>query len=243
LVVILIVWQIVSATNLVDSSIFPGPISVLKSAIIDVPIRRLIQHIGFSLFRVVAGFIIGAVTGVIFGIISGWYKKIGNILQAPIELIRPIPPIAWIPIAIFWLGLGESSKIFIIFLGAFFPIYTNTLKGMFNINPELLQAGRILGLKGIRLLLKVAFPATFPDIATGIRVGWSYSFGLTVAAELIAADNGLGYMIMHARELGQITVIIYGVIIIGLLNLFTDFLIQQIIIKRKLRWYYITTNV
>lgn len=241
-IVIIVVWQFVSAINLINPSIFPGPIAVVEAAIRDVPVYRLLQHIGISLVRVIFGFFIGAVLGVFIGIVSGWYRKLGNVLQAPIELIRPIPPIAWIPIAIFWLGLGEASKIFIILLGSFFPIFTNTFKGMYNINPEILQAGRILGLKGIRLLFRVAFPATLPDIATGMRVGWSYSFGLMVAAELIAADSGLGYMIMHARELGQIAVIVYGVIIIGLLNLFTDFIIQQVIIKRRLKWYYIGTT-
>jgi len=237
-IALLLVWQIISLTKLINPAIFPGPAGVVEAAIKDVPLNRLLQHIGISLFRVGLGFSIGAAAGIIIGIASGWYYRLGSILRTPIELIRPIPPLAWIPIAIIWLGLGEPSKVLIIFLGSFFPVVTNTYKGMVNIDPNIIRAAQILGLKGRRLLLRVAVPASLPDIATGMRVGWSYSFGCMVAAELIAAKSGLGYLIMNARQTGQIAVIVYGVILIGVINLVTDFVMQEVIIKRKLRWQY-----
>ena len=238
---ILVVWQIVASVGIRDPLIFPGPAAVAEAAVKNVPLTRLLEHIGISLLRVIMGFSLGAVVGITVGIVSGWYQKLGNVLRTPIEILRPIPPLAWIPLAIIWLGLGESSKVMIIFLGAFFPIFTNTFQGMITIDPNIIRAAQTLGIQKNRLLFKVIFPATLPDIATGFRVGWSYSFGLVVAAELIAASRGLGYMIMHARELSMISVIMYGIILIGAINLATDYLIQEVILKRRLKWHYIET--
>ena len=240
-IALILVWQLIAMFGIRDPLIFPGPLEVIQSAIKNVPFTRLMEHIGISLLRVVMGFSLGAVVGITVGIVSGWYRKLGNVLRTPIEILRPIPPLAWIPLAIIWLGLGESSKVLIIFLGSFFPIFTNTFKGMITIEPNLIRAAQTLGVEKNRLLFKVIFPATLPDIATGFRVGWSYSFGLVVAAELIAASRGLGYMIMHARELSMIAVIMFGVILIGTINLVTDYLIQEVVLKRKLRWHYLTT--
>jgi len=234
-------WEIIAALQLLDSQVFPGPVAVIEAAIKNVPLKRLLEHIGISLLRVIMGFSLGAAVGITVGIVSGWYSKLGNVLRTPIEILRPIPPLAWIPLAIIWLGLGESSKVMIIFLGSFFPIFTNTFKGMVTIEPNIIRVAQTLGVQKNKLLFKVIFPATLPDIATGFRVGWSYSFGLVVAAELIAASRGLGYMIMHARELNMIAVIMYGVILIGTINLVTDYLIQEVILKRKLKWHYLAT--
>ncbi|MBN1838373.1 MAG: ABC transporter permease [Spirochaetales bacterium] len=233
---ILVVWQLVAAFQLINPVVFPGPARVAAAAIHDVPLGRLLGHIGVSLMRVILGFGIGASAGVLLGVACGWYLKLGSILRTPIDLVRPIPPLAWIPLAIIWLGLGEPSKVLIIFLGGFFPVFTNTYKGMVNVDPLVVRAAQMLGLRGRRLLLRVIVPATLPDIATGTRVGWSYSFGCMVAAELIAAKSGLGYLIMSARQDGQIAVIVYGVIVIGVINLVSDFLIHGVLIKRKLAW-------
>jgi len=238
---IVIVWQLIATFGLVNPELFPGPIQMVQSVAANLTVGRVLQHIGFSLMRVGLGFLIGGTAGVVVGVISGWYVKLGAVLRTPVELLRPIPPLAWIPIAIIWLGLDEASKVFIISLGAFFPMFTNTYKGMITIDPNLIRAGQMLGLRGGKLLLRVVVPATMPDIATGIRLGWSYSFGSMVAAELIAASSGLGYMIMHARELGTIGVIVFGILLIGAINLATDYLIQDAILTRRLRWHYLST--
>jgi ABC-type nitrate/sulfonate/bicarbonate transport system permease component len=136
--------------------------------------------------------------------------------------MRPIPPLAWIPMAIIWFGLGEPSKWFVIFLGAFFPIFTNALRGMTTIAPVILRAARAMDVQGPELLLRVAVPAALPDIATGMRVGLGLAFGILVAAELIAADSGIGYLVMQSRETGQMGVAIFGVILIGFISLAGD---------------------
>lgn len=235
--VIILVWQLASTMNLVDSAIFPGPFAVVSKSFAEIPIDRMLQHIGISLLRAFFGFSLACCLGISIGILTGWYSRLGGILRTPIELIRPIPPLAWIPIAIMWLGLGEASKLLIIFIGSFFPVYTNTYKSIMDIEPGLLKAAQVLGLRGTKLIVRVVIPNSLPDIATGMRIGWSYSFACMIAAELLAADSGLGYMIMEARGFGQIEVIIFGIVLIGLLNLITDMIMQDIVIQRTvLKW-------
>lgn len=235
---VLVVWQAIATFGLINPAIFPGPLDVVRAAVTLVPPERVLSHARTSLTRIAWGFSLGAGLGVLIGVASGWYRRLATVVRAPIELLRPIPPLAWIPMAIIWFGLGESSKVFIIFLGAFFPVVTNAYKGMTGVDPDLFRAAQTLGLHGWRLLVRVALPASLPDIATGVRVGWSLSFGALVAAELIAADRGLGFMIMNARELGQIAVIMYGIIVIGALNFLTDWLIREALFKRRLRWHF-----
>lgn len=237
-IVLLLVWQLLASLGIFSPSIFPGPLAVLEAAIARVPLDELFLHVRTSLTRVVLGFSLGAGLGIVVGVAAGWYRWLGKIVWSPIELLRPIPPLAWIPIALIWFGLGEPSKVFIIFLGAFFPVVTNAYKGMTTIEPALLRVGQTMGLRGWRLLARVALPASLPDVATGLRVGWSLAFGSLVAAEILAASEGLGFLIMYARELGETAVIVYGIIIIGLLNLLTDYLIYELFLRRRLRWYH-----
>jgi ABC-type nitrate/sulfonate/bicarbonate transport system permease component len=155
-----------------------------------------------------------------------------------IELLRPIPPLAWIPLAIIWFGLGEPSKFFIIFLGAFFPVVTAAYYGVKSVDPVLIRAAQTLGYSGAELLRRVILPASSPDLATGLRIGWGLSFGVLVAAELIAADRGLGFMIMNARNTGQsVSVIVVGILLIGALNLVTDAAIGGAIQRWIARWH------
>lgn len=235
---IFIFWQLSSSLELINPAIFPGPIEVLRTTFELMPLSRLLQHIETSLLRIASGFLIGALTGIFLGIASGWYRTLGHIIRTPIELTRPIPPLAWIGLALIWFGRGEASKLFIIAMGAFYPVVTNTYKGMVNTDPDLLRAGQMLGLRGLKLLFRVALPASLPDIAVGLRIGWSFSFGTMIAAEIIAASSGLGYMVMNARFQGWFGVIIFGIFLIGSLNLLTDFLIREFILKRRLSWHF-----
>lgn len=233
-----LLWQLLASLNIFSAHIFPGPLAVLDAAFTRVSAQELWMHVSASLYRVFLGFALGAGLGIVLGVTAGWYRWLGKIVWSPIEILRPIPPLAWIPIALIWFGLGEPSKVFIIFLGAFFPVVTNAYKGMTTIDPGLLRAGQTMGLRGWRLLARVALPASLPDIATGLRVGWSLSFGSLVAAEILAANEGLGFLIMHARELGETSIIVYGIILIGILNLLTDFLLYDLFLRRRLNWYF-----
>jgi ABC-type nitrate/sulfonate/bicarbonate transport system permease component len=231
-------WELAARLGFVDPRIFPGPLMAVSDAALRISPETLAENVGWSLFRVVTGFGLGALAGTVIGIAAGWYRSVGLLARPLIELLRPIPPLAWIPLAIIWFGLGEPSKFFIIFLGAFFPVVTAAYHGITNVDPALIRAGQTFGLKGFELLVRVIVPAASPDLATGYRIGWGLSFGVLVAAELIAADRGLGFMIMNARNTGEaVSVIVVGIIIIGLLNLITDAALGGAIQRWVGRWH------
>jgi NitT/TauT family transport system permease protein len=232
-----VAWEAIARSGMVNPSLFPPPSLAVADALHRIPLADLWGHVSISLLRITWGFCLGAGPGILIGVTSGWYRTFGILIHPVVELVRPIPPLAWIPMAIIWFGLGEPSKVFVIFLAAFFPVVTNTYRGMIGIDPMLLRAAQTMGLSGPALLFRVAIPAALPDIATGLRVGWGLSFGILVAAELIAADRGMGFMIMNARQFGQTGVIIFGILLIGVTNLVTDYCIGEIIRRRLGRWH------
>ena len=229
-------WEGVARSGVVSQSVFPPPIHAVAVGMKKIPLADLGGHAWVSLQRIALGFSAGALAGVVIAVAGGWYRLFGNLVRPVVELLRPIPPLAWIPMAIVWFGLGEPSKVFVIFLGAFFPVLTNTWKGMATIDATLLRAGQSMGLSGPALLVQVAIPASLPDIATGLRIGWGLAFGVLVAAELIAAESGLGYMIMNARQLGEVEVIILGILVIGAANLVTDWLLARVLARWLGKW-------
>ncbi len=234
---VLAAWELAARGGFVDPAIFPSPILAMQSAAERLRVGDILGHVGWSLFRIGTGFTLGALAGIVIGVATGWYRLARFVFLPLIELLRPIPPLAWIPLAIIWFGLGEPSKFFMIFLGAFFPVVTAAYRGVTSVDPVLLRAAQTFGLKGVGLLVRVAIPGAAPDLATGIRIGWGLSFGVLVAAELIAADRGLGFMIMHARLLGNVDVIVVGIVLIGVLNLLTDGIIALLIRRWIGRWH------
>lgn len=235
---VILLWETSVRTGLIDRAVFPSPSLAIAAATERLTARQLGENLSWSLARVFSGFALGALAGVVVGVLAGWYRRFGLIVSPLVELLRPIPPLAWIPLAIIWFGLGEPSKFFIIFLGAFFPVVTAAYQGMRSVDPMLLRAGQTMGLSGVPLLLRVAIPAAAPDLATGLRIGWGLSFGVLVAAELIAADRGLGYMIIAERNAGgSVGVIIVGILLIGALNLLTDAAIGVAIRYWVGRWH------
>ena len=234
---IIAIWEAASRGSLVSPATLPGPSAAIAVTLHTVGAADLAEDVIVSLQRILIGFAIGAGLGISIGIAAGWFRWFGAIVSPIIELLRPVPPLAWIPMAIIWFGLGEPSKIFVIVLGAFFPLVTNSYQGMVSVDPMLFRAAQTMGIRGFKLLVQVALPAAFPDIATGLRIGWGLSFGTLVAAELIAADSGLGYLIMHARELGEIGVVVCGILMIGVVNIATDFCIGRLIRSTVGTWH------
>jgi ABC-type nitrate/sulfonate/bicarbonate transport system permease component len=232
----LLAWELAARLGWRDSAIMPSPSQALAAAFANVPPRVLAEHVAISLWRILAGFALGAGAGIALGIAAGWYRTAGLVLRPFIEILRPIPPLAWIPLAIVWFGLGEPSKIFVIFLGTFFPVFTSAARGMASIPPDILRAARTMEVDGWRLLLRVAVPAALPDIATGLRIGFGLGFGVLVAAELIAAERGMGHMVMEARQLGQLGVSVFGIVLIGLVNLVADRQLAAAIRRSIGRW-------
>ena len=226
-VLVLAGWEGAARSGLADPAIFPAPTTALVEAFTRLAPGEILRHVAVSLGRILAGFGLGAAAGILLAVAAVWYRGFGAIVRPLIEVLRPIPPLAWIPMAIVWFGLGEPSKMFVIFLGAFFPVLTNTWRGVASIDPMLLRAAQTMDVRGSRLLASVMLPAALPDIATGLRVGWGLSFGVLVAAELIAAQAGMGFLINNARQLGEVSIVIFGIVLIGATNLLTDFALAK----------------
>ena len=235
-VVLLALWEFAARVFWHDPEVLPAPTQAIAETFRFLTLGDLAGDVGISLFRIISGFLLAAIAGIALGILCGWSRWIAAATRPFVEILRPIPPLAWIPMAIIWFGLGEGSKIFVIFLGAFFPIFTSAWRGMTLVSPVLIQAARTMDVDGFGLLLKVAIPAALPDIATGLRIGFGLSFGILVAAELIAAESGMGYLIMEGRELGRLGVSIFGIFLIGLVNLLADYQLGLVLGRFIGRW-------
>ncbi|MBL8698793.1 MAG: ABC transporter permease [Alphaproteobacteria bacterium] len=230
-------WELAARLGWRNPAIMPAPSQAVVAALATIPPWTLLEHVATSLWRICAGFALGAAAGIGLGIAAGWYRPVALVSRPFVEILRPIPPLAWIPIAIVWFGLGEPSKIFVIFLGTFFPVFTSAARGMASIQPAILRAARTMDVDGLRLLAKVAIPAAMPDIATGLRIGFGLGFGVLVAAELIAAERGMGHLVMEARQLGQLGVSVFGIFLIGLVNLVADHQLAAAIRRTVGRWH------
>lgn len=219
---VVVAWELAARLVWRDAQVLPAPTQAIAAAASQLTVRELAEHVGVSLWRIAAGFTLAAVAATLLGIATAWYEGLARFVRPFVEILRPIPPLAWIPIAIVWFGLGEASKVFVIFLGAFFPVFTNAWRGMRSIPPVLLSAARTMDVDGPALLFKVAIPAALPDISTGLRIGFGLSFGILVAAELIAAERGMGFLVMNSRMLGQLGVAVFAILLIGVVTLVAD---------------------
>ncbi|WP_010235412.1 ABC transporter permease [Clostridium arbusti] len=232
---IIIIWQILFRTGIVNPILLPGPGKVWDSFISLIKAGTLYKNIGMSILRVIEGFLLATVSGIFLGVIVGLSKHFDRITNIVIQVIRPIPPIAWIPLAILWFGIGENSKIYIIFLGAFFPIFTNVVEGIHQVDKKLVEVACVLEIPKGKLIKKVIIPSSLPFIMTGIRIGLSGAWMCVVAAELIASTSGVGYMISDARQLSQTDVVIVGMLIIGVIGKIMDVLLLKLQ-RRLIRW-------
>ena len=171
----------------------------------------------------------------ILGIVTGLHPKAEAFTELLIQIIKPIPPIAWIPLAILWFGIGESSKLYIIFIGAFFPVLLNTVSGIHSIDPRYLELARVYEVDRFRLITRVILPGALPSILTGIRVGLGNAWVCVVAAEMIAATRGIGYMLSNGRSMSRSDLVILGMLLIGIVGkLMDDFL--KYVSRKLVKW-------
>jgi NitT/TauT family transport system permease protein len=189
-----------------------------------------------SLQRILTGFVVASALAVPLGILMGANRAIYDFVNPTVQILRPIPPIAWIPLAMLWFGLGDPPAYFLIFLGAFFPILINTIGGVRNVDNIYIRAAKNLGAGRFALFWRVIFPAATPQILTGMRVGLGVAFICVIIAEMIAVQSGLGFRILEAREYSYTDKVIAGMFTIGLLGLALDYIITRIN-GYLLRWH------
>ena len=230
-------WATVVLTK---SVIFPTPWQVVTGTLELARDGTLWMHIGASLFRVAAGFGIAVLFAIPLGLWMGWVHGAFVTLNPLFQILRPISPIAWIPIAILWFGVGNASPIYLIFIASVFPMIVQTTVGVHTIEKRYLRAAENFGVARKKLFLQVVFPATLPQIITGMRIGLGVAWLVVVAAEMIALRSGLGYMIIDSRNAGnRYDLVIAGMIIIGLIGLALDGIMRLLEGMKIVRWRYV----
>jgi NitT/TauT family transport system permease protein len=249
---VIAIWQSAGALGWLNAKILPTPSAVLEKWIqyaqptepfnpengtyIEWVFSGELPHDLFaSTQRIIVGFLIGGALALPLGLLMGASNVVYSIFNPIIQIFRPIPPIAFIPLSILWFGLGNPPAYFLISLGAFFPILMNTISGVRNVDSIYIRAARNLGANGFVLFRRVILPAAMPQILTGVRVGMGVAFICVIVAEMIAVNSGLGYRILEAREFFWSDKIIAGMFTIGLLGLAIDWGIDSIN-RRLLRW-------
>jgi ABC-type nitrate/sulfonate/bicarbonate transport system permease component len=227
-----IVWECVSVfgvrVNPQLDVMLPPPTAVFSAALDLLQRGVLFTHILDSLYRVLMAVGTATLLGVPLGLAMGWFPRFRRAVDPLLEFIRPIPPLAWIPLSILWFGIGDTQIVYIIFLAAFFPIVLNAMAGARDIDPYLVRAGQSLGARPGELFGTVVLPGALPNIFTGLRVGLGIGWMALVAGELVAAPSGLGYMINNARTIFRSDYILLGMVLIGVLGLLLDFLMRRL---------------
>lgn len=222
-----------------ESVIFPTPLQVVTGTLELAADGTLWEHIGSSLFRVGVGFLLAVLVAVPTGLWMGRVNAAYTTLNPVFQILRPISPIAWIPLAILWFGVGEVSPIFLIFIAAVFPMMVQTASGVHTIERRYLNAAENFGVSRATLFRRVIVPAVLPEIVVGMRIGLGVAWLVVVAAEMIALHSGLGYLIIDSRNAGnRYDLVIAGMIIIGLIGLLLDGLMRLLEGLNSVRWRY-----
>lgn len=217
--------------------IFPSPMNVEKAVVELFHENVLWADIGDSLRRVAVGFGAAVVIGIPLGLWLGWSPAANQVVNPVLQIFRPISPIAWIPVSIVFLGIGDRAAIFLIFLGSFFPIVVACVSGVSSVPPVLRSAGRNFGLSTSQLLRRVIFPAALPQILVGVRIALGIAWLVVVAAEMIAVDSGLGYLIIDSRNSGKrYDLVVAAMLMIGIIGLALDFSFRRLETIKSVRW-------
>lgn len=214
----LFIWWLVAYLKLANPMLLPSPTSVLSAAWEMTTDGSLPRHLAISLARALGGFGLAAAAGIPLGILIARFRWADAALNPWVELLRPVPPIAFLPLVVLWFGIGETSKVIVISYGAVFPILLNTIHGVRAIDNSLLRAARMLGASSRQIFLHVVLPAATPSVMTGLRLGAGMAIFVLVAAELIGASSGLGWLITDAREHFLTDHIMVGIVTLGLLG-------------------------
>ncbi len=219
------------------TTIFPSPWDVVLGL-------RELAHKGLlwsymrdSLYRASVGYVLATLLGVPIGIVLGWYTLAAATFNPLIQMLRPISPLAWMPLAVIWFGVSDLAPIFLIFLGAFFPIVVSTMNSVRNVPPMFIHAGRNFGLTPAALFRRVLFPAVLPQVLGGLRIALGIAWLVLVAAEMIAVDSGLGYLIIDSRNAGKrYDLVVAGMLAIGVIGLGLDTAARQVERLKPVRW-------
>jgi ABC-type nitrate/sulfonate/bicarbonate transport system permease component len=225
---ILVLWWLLSSLRLVNAYLVPSPQKVFAAWIALCRSGELGRHIGVSLYRVFAGYGISVFCALPLALLFHYAPGLRKIFHGPLEFLRAVPPLAMIPLLILWLGIGEASKLAVIVLATFFPVFLNALGGFDSMDGRWIELSRSLELDFSRHLRRVLIPAALPQIVTGLRLGFGYAWRALLGAELFASASGLGYLISDAQEMARVDQVFTGILTIGVLGLVFDALLRAL---------------
>lgn len=227
-ILLLVVWEGVVRLRIVDPIYLPPPSLVFVGFYELILSGELWTHIRASMTRVFSGYLLAAFWGIGLGLLLGWFRSLAAFFEPLIELFRPISAIALIPLAILWFGIGETSKIFLILYGTFFPILLNTIAGVRNTERVFIRAAMTLGAGRARILRTVVVPSALPFIYTGLRISMGIAMIVIISSEMVAADNGLGWFILDSERVYKTDLMVAGIITISVLSLAIDFGLRRL---------------
>lgn len=227
-ILILALWIIATNLELFSAAILPSISTVFDSLKSQLNSGQLVKDIGISLVRVVEGYLIAATLGITLGVLMGISEKINKFFFLTFTSIRQIPMLAWIPLIVLWFGIGESSKIIVIVIAAYFPILLNTMNGIKRADKNLIEVGNMYNLSKWRLFTRIYFPSALPSIFVGLKLGLGISWMAVVGAEIIASSSGIGYRMNDARSLMQPEVVFVGMFAIALIGIIMDQILTRI---------------
>ncbi|NMG17947.1 aliphatic sulfonate ABC transporter permease SsuC [Brasilonema bromeliae] len=233
---IIILWQFFSSIGLIPIRILPSPLSVVGAAINLAKTGELFRNIGISATRAISGFLLGGSIGFLLGLLNGISPTAEKLLDTSIQMLRNIPNLALIPLVILWFGIGDEARLFLVSLGVMFPIYLNTFHGIRSVDPGLIEMGKVYGLSTWGLFWRIILPGALSSILVGVRFSLGIMWLTLIVAETIAADSGIGYMAMNAREFMQTDVVVLSILLYALFGKLAD------VIARALENYWLQWN-
>ncbi len=237
IVLLLLFWQIAVSRH--PEQLLPGPLAVVRAMGELLQHGLLVKYVVASLFRVTWGFALAAVLAIPLGLTIGWYRRSEMAFNPLVQIFRPISPLAWIPLAILWFGVGDLAAIFLIFVGCFFPLLLTAISAVHNIPSAYIDVGRNFGLSTPQFIYRVLYPAVAPQLITGSRITMGIAWLVVVAAEMIAVNSGLGFLIIDARNAGnRYDLVIAGMVMIGVIGLLLDWGMRSLERVESFRWSY-----
>jgi NitT/TauT family transport system permease protein len=234
--VLLLVWDLLARFSGWSRQVFPGPVVVLVSMGELLADGTLIKHTVASLFRVTVGFYLAALLGIPFGIALGMIKPARSLVNPLIQFLRPISPLAWIPLAMLWFGIGDPPAIFLIFLSSFFPLVVSTTIAVDGIHPTYFHVAANFNFSRTETITRLVIPAIAPEVVTALRMTVTISWLVVVAAEMIAVQSGLGFLILDSRNALRMDYVMDGMIVIGIVGLSLDYLMRQLSTLEVTSW-------
>lgn len=235
-ILLVAIWEWLAQAGWLSPQVLPAPSKVVRTAYKLATTGSLLNDLGVSLLRAAAGFAIGAAVGATLGVLVGFSRVAEAAIDRSVQMIRAIPFLAALPLVIVWLGVGEAEKIFLVALGVTFPIYINTVLGIRQVDPKLLELGRVQGLSSLQLIRRIILPGALPSILTGVRYALATAWLALVVAETIGAQSGIGFLAMDAREFLRTDVIVLTIVIYALIGVAAD-AIARFLERRLLAWH------